>query len=139
MPGGRSSRPHCLKRFEGLAALLSTAHAQLAAAALQQPSTPVSARAVDAEAAGDTPGGDALLLRYWLRLLRADLDARLAAVRARGFAAEARGVLQNSLVVRLMQVGGWVGAWVCRAPCVCRWWWRWWGRGAGCLRGMSPG
>ncbi|GFR44195.1 hypothetical protein Agub_g5378, partial [Astrephomene gubernaculifera] len=55
---------------------------------------------------GVPPGGDVgqiLLLKYWVRILKADLEVRLGAAAASGFSPDWQGQLDNSLLVRIMQ------------------------------------
>ncbi|KXZ53777.1 hypothetical protein GPECTOR_6g695 [Gonium pectorale] len=94
----RLPRLEPLTRAVGLAALAGSARNALAEAAGLAGRLPL---AQDAPRSGDL--GEVLLFRHWVRLLKADLDVRLGALRGSPDPSAWRGQLENSLLVRIMQ------------------------------------
>ncbi|GIL58100.1 hypothetical protein Vafri_12942 [Volvox africanus] len=94
------ARLQALREGGGLSALVGSAlnyvvGAAEAACGIKLPSAP------GAPGRGDQ--GEIMLLKYWVKMLQVDLDARMGYMRQSGFRKKCTSVLENSLIYRLMQ------------------------------------
>ncbi|GLI66822.1 hypothetical protein VaNZ11_010775 [Volvox africanus] len=94
------ARLQTLREGGGLSALVGSALNYLVGAAeaacgIKLPSAP------GASERGNV--GEIMLLKYWVKMLQVDLDARMGYMRQSGFRKKRTSVLENSLIYRLMQ------------------------------------
>ncbi|GLC60414.1 hypothetical protein PLESTB_001609700 [Pleodorina starrii] len=96
-------RLSALREAGGLAALVVSAHNCVvrAAEAAGAPKQLLPKLATGAPEGDEL--GEIMLLKYWVKMLQVDLDARMGLMRLNGFRPRKTSILENSLVYRLMQ------------------------------------